>query len=107
MGIPITDEGAAGEPFVHAELPGVAPDGIAFDRAGNLYVADPPAHTLWKVTPDGEIVAVADVDDGLSGPSSVALHEGDDGLVAYVSNQAIGEPETIKHGPSIIAVSLE
>ena len=107
VGIPITHEGAAGEPFVHAELPGVAADGIAFDRAGNLYIADPPAHTLWKLTPNGELVAVADVDDGLSGPSSVALYEDEDRLVAYVSNQAIGDPETIKHGPSIIAIELE
>lgn len=107
VGIPIHDDDAAGEPFVFQELPGVAVDGIAFDGAGNLYAADPPAHTLWKVTPDGTITAVADVDDGLSGPSSVALWSGDDGLVAYVSNQAIGDPSTIKHGPSIIAVSLD
>ena len=107
VGVPIEPDGAAGEPFVHAELPGVAVDGIVFDAAGNLYVADPPAHTLWKVAPDGAVTAVADVGDGLSGPSSVALWDGPEGLVAYVSNQAIGDPETIKHGPSIIAVSLE
>jgi sugar lactone lactonase YvrE len=97
----------AGEPYVYIELPGVVPDGIAFDQDGNLYVADPPNHTLWKVDVNGEITAVADVDDGLSGPSSVALWEGPDGLVAYVSNQAIGDPSTVKHRPSIIAVDLD
>jgi len=107
VGVPILPGGAAGEPFVYAELPGVAVDGIAFDADGNLYVADPPAHTLWKMRPDGELSAVADVDDGLSGPSSVALWDGPNGLVAYVSNQAIGDPPTIKHGPSIIEVPLE
>ena len=60
----------------------------------------------WKVDSEGEISSVADVDDGLSGPSSVALWDGGDGLVAYVSNQAIGDPETIEHGPSIIAIEL-
>lgn len=113
VGIPVLADGAAGEPFVYQELPGVAVDGIAFDPAGNLYVADPPAHTLWKVTPDGKITAVADVDDGLSGPSSVALWQNpgswneDAGLVAVVSNQAIGEPISIEHGPSIIAIELD
>jgi hypothetical protein len=64
--------------------------------------------TLWKVAPDGAIEAVADVDDGLAGPSSVALWTDDAGtLVADVSNQAIGDPQTIKHGPSIIAISLD
>ena len=107
--IPIGPDGAPGEPVVHAELPGVAVDGIAFDQAGNLYIADPPAHTLWKYAPDGTLTAVADVDDGLSGPSSVALWEDADTgeAVAYVSNQAIGPPPSIKHGPSIIAVTLE
>lgn len=107
VGVPILPDGAAGEPFIYAELPGVAVDGIAFDADGNLYVADPPAHTLWKMTPDGAVTVVADVADGLSGPSSVALWDGPDGLVAYVSNQAIGEPGTIKHPPSIVAVPLD
>ncbi|MEX1296229.1 MAG: hypothetical protein AB1Z67_08675 [Candidatus Limnocylindrales bacterium] len=107
VGVPILEDGAAGESFVYAELPGTSPDGIAFDEAGNLYVADPAAHTLWKYEPDGTITAVADVDDGLSGPSSVALWEDEDGLVAYVSNQAIGPEGTVKHGPSIIAVSVD
>jgi sugar lactone lactonase YvrE len=109
VAIPILSGGAAGEPFVYAELPGVAADGIAFDADGNLYVADPSAHTLWEYAPDGTLTVVADVDDGLSGPSSVALWEDSESgeLVAYVSNQAIGPPDTIKHGPSILAVNLE
>jgi sugar lactone lactonase YvrE len=107
VAVPVLDDGSAGEPYVFADLSGAVVDGIAFDEAGNLYIADPPAHTLWKLAVDGSLTAVADVDDGLSGPSSVALWDGPDGLVAYVSNQAIGDPATIKHGPSIIAVGLE
>ncbi len=106
VGIPIESGGAAGKPFIYAALPGVAVDGVAFDAAGNLYVADPPAHALWRVAPDGTVAAVADVDDGLSGPSSVALWDSPEGLTAYVSNQAIGDPATIKHVPSIIAIDL-
>lgn len=107
VGIPINEDHSAGQPFVAYEFEGIAPDGIAFDAAGNLYVADPPAHILWKVTPDGERTIVADADDGLAGPSSVALHTAADGTVtAYVSNQAIGPQGTVKHGPSILAVTL-
>ena len=105
--VPFDAEGGAGKPFVYAELPDVSVDGIAFDWDDNLYIADPPAHTLWLYAPDGTLTAVADVDDGLSGPSSVALWQDEDELVAYVRNQAIGPVDIIKHGPSIIAVTLE
>lgn len=108
VAIPIEDDGSAGTPEVFLQLPGVGPDGIAFDDAGNLYVADPAAHTLWKVGPGGAPVAVADVDDGLAGPSSVALWDDPDGgLFAYISNQAVGPEGTVEHGPSIIEVALE
>ena len=30
-------------------------DGIAFDRAGNLYAADRENHVIWKVTPKGAV----------------------------------------------------
>ena len=32
---------------------GVHPNALAFDVAGNLYVADPSRHSVFKYTPDG------------------------------------------------------
>ena len=108
VAIPINEDGSAGEPSVFLELEGVFVDGIVFDTNGDLYVADPPAHTLWKVTPDGSIDVVADVDDGLDGTSSVALWTDPDGQkTAYVSNQSVGIGTPLQHGPSVIALNLE
>lgn len=108
VAIPINEDGTPGEPSVFLELGDVMPDGIAFDTNGDLYVADPPAHTLWKVSPDGSIEVVADVDDGLDGTSSVALWTDADGQkTAYVSNQSVGIGTPFEHGPSILAIGLE
>jgi sugar lactone lactonase YvrE len=39
------------------------PRDLAFDKAGNLYVSDTPAHTIRKITPDGTVSTLA----GLAG----------------------------------------
>ncbi len=66
------------------------PLGVAFDHAGNLWVADPGTPGLLKVTPEGE-VSVALTDDGegnaLVGPNYVAV--GMDGKV-YLSDPCAG-----------------
>lgn len=35
------------------------PEGVALDKAGNLYVTDTAAHTVRKVTPDGVVTTLA------------------------------------------------
>ena len=50
--VPVTLSG--GTPTVSAFASGInEPDGLAFDAAGNLYVADGKDHTVGKVTPAG------------------------------------------------------
>lgn len=50
-----------------------APRGLAADRAGNLYIADTPNHTIRKLTPGGVVTTVA----GKAGESGFT-----DGLVS-------------------------
>src|SRR5207237_535059 len=54
-----------GGPAVSAQLQN--PDGIAVDRAGNLYIADELNHRIRFVTPDGRISTV--VGNGFGGSS--------------------------------------
>jgi len=49
------------------------PAGLAFDRAGNLYIADPGNDRVRKVAPDGTITTVAGGADRLSRPAAVAV----------------------------------
>lgn len=44
-------------PAIQAEF--IAPAGLAFDPSGNLYVADPEASTVRRISPDGKIHAFA------------------------------------------------
>jgi sugar lactone lactonase YvrE len=38
------------------------PAGLAFDANGNLYVADAGNHTVWKITPQGQVSTLAGTD---------------------------------------------
>lgn len=70
--------------------PVVNPLGIAFDRAGNLWVADPGADALLRVSPSGEVTTVlgSDGEQALVGPNYVAI--GPDDRV-YLSDPCLGE----------------
>ena len=54
-----------------------APEGLAIDLAGNLYLADRSAHGIRRVTPDGTVTTVAGMGTagyaGDGGPASEAL----------------------------------
>ena len=53
------------------------PEGLAIDRAGNIYVADTASHRVRKITPDGTITTVAG--NGSGG------FQGDGGLATQAS----------------------
>jgi hypothetical protein len=54
------------------------PDGLAFDQAGNLYIADQATHTVRKVTPSGVIMAFA-------GTAGSAGYSGDGGQASLAT----------------------
>jgi sugar lactone lactonase YvrE len=53
--IPIEGDGSAGSREEVVRLPGALPDGLAFDRAGNLYVGCYEPSQVLRVTPDGTV----------------------------------------------------
>ena len=104
MAIPINDDGTAGTPttFMQYDSP---VDGVAVDAAGNVYTAHPFATEVRRVNADGDIEVIANVDDSLDGPSSVAISPGAEGETAYIANFT-GVPlgQELAAGPSIISV---
>jgi DNA-binding beta-propeller fold protein YncE len=50
-----------------------SPNGIAFDSAGNLFVANEGSNTIFRFTPGGLGSVFADASDGLSSPSGIAF----------------------------------
>ena len=114
VAIPIEDDGSAGEPAVHttftdAQSP-VLVDGIALDAANNLYVAQPAANTVVRVTPAGAIETVATRADGLDGPASVAVApDTKDTERLYVSNFSVALAPLVPPGgagPGIVMIPL-
>ena len=99
-------------PFIEV-APGVllpaAPDGLAFDVFGNLYVAQINISTITKVTPSGEVSVVLE-GDPLDWPSSIAFgtrHAQRRTLFAV--NFSIGEGfgDTVERmGPGLVAIRV-
>ncbi len=53
--IPIKDNGSPGRREEVASLPSVLPDGLAFDAAGNLYVACYEPSQVLRIAPNGKV----------------------------------------------------
>lgn len=53
--IPIEDDGSAGKREEVADLPGVLPDGLAFDTEGNLYVGCYEPSQVLRISTDGAV----------------------------------------------------
>ena len=53
--IPVKGDGSAGAREEIATLPGMLPDGLAFDAVGNLYVACYEPSQVLRVAPDGAV----------------------------------------------------
>jgi sugar lactone lactonase YvrE len=114
VAIPIEDDDSAGEPAVHttftdAQSP-VLVDGIALDAANNLYVAQPAANTVVRVTPAGDIETVATKADGMDGPASVAVApDTEDTERLYISNFSVALAPLVPPGgagPGIVMIPL-
>jgi sugar lactone lactonase YvrE len=114
VAIPIEDDGSAGEPAVHAEFTDgqdpVLIDGIALDPADNLYVAQPAANTVVRLTPAGAIETVGTQADGLDGPASVAVAPDADGTERlYIANFSVALAPLVPPGgagPGVVMIRL-
>jgi sugar lactone lactonase YvrE len=53
--IPLEDDDSPGAREEVASLPGVLPDGLAFDTAGNLYVACYEPSQVLRISPEGKV----------------------------------------------------
>ena len=53
--VPVEDDGSPGTREEVASLPGVLPDGLAFDTAGNLYVACYEPSQVLRISPEAEV----------------------------------------------------
>ena len=87
--IDVNNDGTAGAVTTFATgIP--APDGLAFDQKGNLYVCSPFTNSVWVVTPAGA-AAPAPFDtskESLNNPSNVAFL----GHRLFISNLALFTP---------------
>ncbi len=83
--VPVSAGGEAGTPEKWVEFPSnSAPDGVAIDSEGNVYVALNTAGEIAKVDPQGNATTLA---TGLLGPASLAFGQGDfDPCSIYVTS---------------------
>ena len=67
----------------------VFPTGLAFDRAGNLYVSsdDPAGYSIQKIAPDGSVSIFAN--SGLNGPHALAFDRTGNLYVANIDDDTI------------------
>lgn len=83
----IEADGSAGVREVFATLPETVPDGLAFDAAGNLYVACYAPNRIYRITPERRIDTVIDDWEGhtLCNPTNIAFG-GKDFDILYFAN---------------------
>jgi gluconolactonase len=58
--VALHDNGQIGSPKPVVELPRAAPDGLAFDEQGNLYISCYTPNRIYRLTPDGDLAVLAD-----------------------------------------------
>jgi gluconolactonase len=60
VSLALDDDGAIGPPQMVVELPRHVPDGLAFDVAGNLYIACYTPDVIYRLSPDGDLAVLAE-----------------------------------------------
>jgi gluconolactonase len=85
--IPIKKDGSAGERELVVVLPKTAPDGVAFDAEGNLYIACYSPDRIYRMAPGGvpEILLDDPIRISLNAPTNVAFAGPDLGRLAISS----------------------
>jgi len=78
---------------------GIPADDFAFDVSGNMYLAVHPENTVKRIAPNGAVTVLATADDGLDGPTAIAVVP--EGLL--VTN--LGVLGT-RHTPSLLRLSM-
>ncbi|MEM1183323.1 MAG: SMP-30/gluconolactonase/LRE family protein, partial [Acidobacteriota bacterium] len=101
----LLDDGTAGDPRIHAQLPNGCDD-FAFDTRGAIFCTTDPANTVLEISPDGLTVTVI-ADDLFDGPTAAAFgRRSEDRLTLYVTNAAFPFFTTMNR-PSLMTVELE
>ena len=83
--IPVNPDGSAGQAEVFTEEEGKLYDGVAFDQAGNLYVADLGQDSISVISPAGDTTVLAQ-GGGLQNPSDVKFGVGEGASTLYIAN---------------------
>ncbi len=58
--VSINPDGSSGKAQMVVELPRTVPDGLAFDREGNLYISCYNPHVIYRLTPAGKLDLLLD-----------------------------------------------
>jgi sugar lactone lactonase YvrE len=108
--IPVYPNGNPGTPeiFLEDEIL-VGADGIAFDNHRNLYVAVNSQNIILRISPQGEITIVADQEETLDFPASLAFGTGkSDRKNLFYTNFAFNpSPGENRPGPSLWKVDVQ
>lgn len=73
--VPILDDGSAGRLEVVVEMPTTVPDGLAFDRAGTLFISCYRPDRIYQLPAGGDLAVLADDWQGtvLAAPTNIAF----------------------------------
>jgi sugar lactone lactonase YvrE len=81
--IPLQTDWQPGEPEVFVQ--NVNMDDFAFDQKGNLYGTTHVYNSVVKITPDGTITTIAQIEQGMAGSTATAFGQGANANFLYVT----------------------
>jgi hypothetical protein len=98
LSLDLRADGSVGQSRVLTRNLGSAPDGLATDICGNVYVADRTGDALMRVTPAGRVETVVDVGSPLSGLAFGSGKQGWDDHALYAVSESRGRLYEIRLG---------